>query len=81
MSDRKRLRKDSDKRLSHTGSTHCFHCGAKLPEPELPTTAAPGTNEKIRVMQARVERGLSIDNPGDYYPDRSLSKEDLGLVV
>lgn len=72
MSDRRKLRKDPHNELPSKGSTHCFHCGAKLPEPELPTTAAPGTNEKTRVMKARAERRMPLQNPNDWGADSSV---------
>lgn len=70
MSDRRKLRKDSpDDGLTNVGHTHCFHCGAQLPEPELPTTALPGSDEKIRVMRARAERRMPLRNPDDWETD------------
>lgn len=76
MSERRiRLsQKDLETGKVHDGPTHCFHCGARLPEPELPTTVPPGTNERIRVMMARAERGMPLTDPRDYDPD---SKTDV----
>lgn len=67
MSDRGKylIRSEKVLRKGQVGPTHCFHCGAKLPEPELPTVEPPGSNEKIRVMVARADLGLPLNDQGD----------------
>lgn len=51
----------------------------RFPLDLAPTQYAPGSKEKIAVMQSRVERGLAIFHPQDATPETAVNRTPIRL--
>jgi hypothetical protein len=58
----------------------CTMGRATAPLPAAPTTAAPGTPEKMAVLESRAIRGERIFHPLDRQQDESLEEHRMRIV-
>lgn len=55
----------------HLGANRGISLGNRTPGlPETPTDVAPGSDEKVRVLEERAAAGVALWHPGDYRPGR-----------